>query len=330
MKFGKKEIIIYIIFFLIAATTIAAICYFYLNNKKDNNSEYFLSSIIPPQIIIEDKYVNLMFVGDIMLDRGIRYYAEKNGGNDFIFDKISSTLLDNDMVIGNLEGPITNNKSISLGTIPGSTNNYYFTFDPSWAETLYKNNIKIVNLGNNHILNFGRNGLLATKEYLNASKVGYFGTPDGPKSTSITLKELRITFISYNEFSYLPEGIEIKSTIEEIKKAKDFSDIIVVLPHWGIEYELSASDTQRALAREFIDAGADLIIGTHPHVVEDVDAYNGKMIYYSLGNFIFDQHFDENVRNSIGVKVKINTKTKNMEFTEERFYLEKNGQTISL
>jgi len=78
-----------------------------------------------------------MFAGDLMFDRGIRYYASLNGGNDFIFEKISDLLLKNDLNVVNLEGPITSNKSVSSGTVPGSVNNYYFTFDPSVAKTLY-------------------------------------------------------------------------------------------------------------------------------------------------------------------------------------------------
>jgi hypothetical protein len=106
----------------------------------------------------QKKDIRIMFVGDLMFDRGIRYYAQKNGGNEFIFDKIDPTLASNDLVVANLEGSITNEKSVSAGTVPGSPNNYFFTFDPSVAETLFNENIKLVNLGNNHILNFGQKG----------------------------------------------------------------------------------------------------------------------------------------------------------------------------
>ena len=78
----------------------------------------------------------------------------------------------------------------------------------------------------------------------------------------------------------------------------------------------------------FIDAGADLIIGSHPHVIEPAEVYNGKRIYYSLGNFIFDQYFNENVRNGLGVMVRIDKQTKQLEFLEKHFYLAGNGQTL--
>lgn len=263
-----------------------------------------------------------------MFDRGIRYYAQKNSGNDFIFDKIAPVLSKNDLVVANLEGPITNNKSISAGTAPGTADNYFFTFDPSVAKTLFDENIKLVSLGNNHILNFGREGLAETKNYLDQAKVGYFGAPDYPKSASKEINGIKITFINYNEFADLPQDINQKSTIEEIQKAKNYSDVIIVYCHWGIEYLDSAIDEQKSLAHQLVDAGADLVIGSHPHVIEPMEIYNGKRIYYSLGNFIFDQYFSEDVRNGLGVQVQIDKTTKELSFKNINFYLDSNGQTI--
>lgn len=265
-----------------------------------------------------------------MFDRGIRYYANKNGGNEFIFNKISPLLKSSDLVVVNLEGPITDNKSVSAGTVAGSKDNYYFTFDPSVAKTLYKENIKLVDLGNNHILNFGRNGLAKTKKYLDAAKVGYFGAPDYPKSTPEEINGVKITFVSYNEFSAVPE--EVKATVEEIQNAKKYSDVIIVYCHWGVEYSAVPTYAMKSLAHQFIDAGADLVVGSHPHVIEGPEGtpetYKDKRIYYSLGNFIFDQYFSEDVRNGLGVEVKIDKITKQLDFFEKHFYLDSNGQTV--
>jgi len=148
--------------FAIAAVFTAVFCVLYAFDLND------YKYVFPK---IENKFVEILFVGDLMFDRGIRYYAEKNGGNDFIFKEISKFLKDKDLVVANLEGPITKNQSVSAGTVPGSTNNYFFTFDPSVARTLYKNNIKLVSLGNNHILNFNYDGLAETKKYLDEANV---------------------------------------------------------------------------------------------------------------------------------------------------------------
>jgi len=271
--------------------------------------------------------IQILFTGDLMFDRGIRYYADKNGSNEFIFDKVYPTLKNQDLVVSNLEGPITDNSSISSGTKPASANNYTFTFDPSIANTLYTENIKLVNLGNNHILNFHNAGVESTEKYLSEAKVEYFGAPDGNKSIIKNIDGLKIAFVSYNEFSE-STSLEQSKTISEIQKLKSKTDLIIVLCHWGIEYTATPNEVITDLAHQFVNAGADLIIGSHPHVIQSTEIYNNKKIYYSLGNFVFDQYFEDNVRNGLGVIVKINPKTKKMEFEDLNFYLQSGGQTI--
>jgi len=274
------------------------------------------------------EYAQILFVGDLMFDRGIRYYAQKNGGNEFIFDKISPFLSANDLVVANLEGPITDEKSISANAGLASIDSYFFTFDPSLAETLFQENIRLVDLGNNHILNFGQPGLDSTEKYLSGANIDYFGEPGGEKSAVEDIGGIKIAFVSYNEFSGNDIGDEQKATIAEIKKIRSESDILVVFSHWGVEYSLAPTDGQKELAHQFIDAGADLVVGAHPHVIEPVEIYNGKIIYYSLGNFIFDQYFNKDARTGLGVTVKIDRTTKQLDFSEEKFYLGDNGQTL--
>jgi len=275
----------------------------------------------------EKKDIQILFTGDLMFDRGIRYYADKNGSNEYIFDKIYKTLSNSDLVVSNLEGPITDNPSISAGTEPGSEKNYSFTFDKSVAKTLFLQNIKLVSLANNHTLNFHTAGLKSTEKYLSEAGVEYFGSPEGNKSIIKEIDGVKIAFIAYNEF-YGDSDAEQAKTIEEIKKLKKEVDLVIVFSHWGVEYSVIPVDSVKDLAHQFVDAGADLIIGSHPHIIEPLETYNGKRIYYSLGNFIFDQYFNENVRNGRGVIVKINPETKELEFKELGFYLQSGGQTI--
>ena len=277
----------------------------------------------------EKQYIQIGFAGDSMFDRGIRYYADQNGDNDFIFQNIKDFLLKNDLNVVNLEGPITDNESISAGSAPGSTKNYFFTFDPSVAATLHKNNIKLVNLGNNHIENFKKEGIVQTEKYLTDAGVDFFGSPYGAKSIIKDIEGLKVAFVNYNQFlADLPE--EWGATMREIQEARLKSDIVMVFCHWGVEYALSATPEQIDLGRRFVDAGADLVIGAHPHVTEPMEEYKGKRIYYSLGNFIFDQYFSEDVRTGLFVSVKIDKETKSLEFTENRTYLQSGGQTILL
>ncbi|MBU2037051.1 CapA family protein [Patescibacteria group bacterium] len=293
--------------------------------------------------------IKLLFLGDLMFDRNIRQIAAKNG-NNFIFAPAVEFLVGNDLVVANLEGPITDNKSVSLNTAPGSDNNFVFTFEASLASTLFDNNIRLVSLGNNHILNFGQIGLKATKQYLNGAGVSYFGAPGGERGIIKEIKGVKIALVNYNQFigsilvepSFAPPPYkttdghseatagEQAAAIEEIKKVKMQADVVILYAHWGIEHENEANGVIKNLAHEFINAGADLIIGSHPHVIQSAEEYNGKMIYYSLGNFVFDQYFSEAVRQGLGVIVKINSETQQLKFEEKKLYLRSNGQTALL
>ena len=268
---------------IIVAALTATICFLVFKNTNAQIS--YPEKITLPKIIVKEKQdIQLLFVGDLMFDRGIRYYANLNGGNDYIFDKIHSTLLQNDLVIANLEGPITDNKSISSGTIPGSTNNYYFTFDKSVANTLFNQNIKLVNLGNNHILNFDYQGLKSTEEYLTKANVDYFGAPGSNNSSIQDISGVKVAFISYDQFN-LSQPEEV---IAKIAKLKLESDIVIIFSHWGEEYQLTQSENQTELAHQFIDAGADLIIGSHPHVIQPIEEYIGPDGF--VDKYLWNQH----------------------------------------
>ncbi len=301
--------------------------FYLLDNKNSFNisgeSENSVTSYVTGYYA-KKNYTEILFVGDIMFDRGIRYFANKNNGNNFIFDKIYPELLNKDLVVANLEGPITNSNSVSIETEPEEADNFLFTFDPSVAQTLFDNNIKIVNLGNNHILNFGEEGLKSTQNYLDQANVSYFGDPSGNISATKTIHNVKIAFVGYNEFL----GDNQKQVVDEINKLKTEVDIVVISCHWGAEYMPSPTETQKDLAHLFIDSGADLLIGSHPHVTQPMEEYKGKRIYYSLGNFIFDQYFSEETTEGLGVTLKINSQTKELSFQEIKFNLQPNGQTI--
>ena len=315
-------------------------CGYSVNNKNglSFNKEQKEEMVIAPEIIGQEKEkkpIEIIFVGDLMFDRNIRQAAAKNS-NDFIFEPLKDWLGENDLVVANLEGPITENQSVSVNTLPGGQNNYIFTFSPSLANTLFSNNIQLVSLGNNHILNFGQKGLEATKQYLNKAGISYFGAPVDERSIIKDIKGVKIALVNYNQFagnaavepSFAKATVgERTAVIEEIKKTKAQADIVIVYAHWGIEYDSVANGVIKNLAHEFVDAGADLVIGTHPHVIQDKEEYQGKMIYYSLGNFIFDQYFSLEVKRGLAVKVKINLADKKVEFEETELCLQGNGQT---
>jgi poly-gamma-glutamate synthesis protein (capsule biosynthesis protein) len=240
----------------------------------------------------------VLFVGDMMFDRTIRTRIEQYGA-DHVLSCVAETLQGVDMVVGNLEGPITSNPSVSVGTVPGDPSNMQFTFDPSVTAALKKYNIQAVSLANNHMFDFGRSGVMETKKYLTNAGIGFFGDPTD--DTHKTLVEKNIAFVGFNQFL----GVDsVLVTEKEIRAQKEKGYAVVVFAHWGEEY-VAANNYQKQQARAFIDAGADLVVGAHPHVVQESEIYNGKYIYYSLGNFIFDQWWNEDVRTGMGVLLAI-------------------------
>jgi gamma-polyglutamate biosynthesis protein CapA len=247
----------------------------------------------------EPPHSDVLFVGDMMFDRSVRQ-AMENYGADFVFSCIATTLGQADYVVGNLEGPITANPSRSVGSAVGSHDNFVFTFPEYVAPLLKRQNVGAVSLGNNHILNFDMAGVDSTIRALSDAGVGYFGEPLGHSVSQIDSNDIPISYIGYNEFD---SGWSASTTITEIIDARGKGRIPVVYAHWGDEYK-AANKRQKDLAHRFIDAGAELVIGAHPHVVQEAEMYQGKHIFYSLGNFIFDQYWNEFVTDGLMVQVR--------------------------
>lgn len=243
----------------------------------------------------------VLFGGDMMFDRSVRT-TMKWKGDDFVFSCIASFLQDQDLVVANLEGPITAHVSLSATTTPGHPDNMTFTFPLSTAELLYRHNIRMVNLGNNHIENFGTGGVRSTMAMLTSEQVDYFGDPIAHRVATTDIGGVSLAFINYNEFAGNPAA-NASTTISQIKAARATGYIPVVYTHWGIEYATVSPQYLRDLAYRFVDAGAEIVIGSHPHVVADHELYQGKHIYYSLGNFVFDQYFSPEVSHGLLLQV---------------------------
>lgn len=265
----------------------------------------------------------VLFGGDMQFDRYIRTVAGRQGGK-FLFDGLRSEFQKADLVVANLEGPITDNPSVSETSVEGSRDNYVFTFPPETAALLKEENIGLVNIGNNHILNFKEDGVRATKEYLEAAGVESFGSPlAGDARYSIReVNGTKIAFINYNEFVW--QGKE--KAFEDITAVQGQADFVIVYTHWGKEY-VGATPEMRSLGRTFVDLGADLVIGSHPHVVQAAEEYRGKWIYYSLGNLIFDQYFRPETQSGLVVRAVFDPETRNIAVTGLPVQLKTNGQT---
>jgi poly-gamma-glutamate synthesis protein (capsule biosynthesis protein) len=220
-------------------------------------------------------------------------------------------------VIGNLEGPITENVSVSMLTMPGGDDNFTFTFPTITAKLLADYNIKLVNLDNNHIGNFGPEGIDSTKKYLNEAGVNYI------YNENIYRTELggqKISFISYNEFG----GESAQKVASQISSEKAKGQMVFVYAHWGDEY-VEVPQRVKDIANLFVKSGADLIIGSHPHIILPSQKINNTLVYYSFGNFIFDQYWNKDV--STGLVLEVNISGGKLNIIEHKVSLNRDGRT---
>jgi poly-gamma-glutamate synthesis protein (capsule biosynthesis protein) len=316
MKSSKKYFLIVSLFLLIGIS----LGIFYYSNRpidlvEDNNTliqeNIFLDNqsttnlvdeILEDKSSIEDvtlnnKTINILSFGDMMLDRYIRRFID-NKGITTIFENITPIIKNKDMVVANLEGSISN-----FPPKPLQPNNVQFTFDPKVTPELKKLGFTHFSLANNHSRDFGTEGIKQTKEFLDKEGIKYFGDSNNKISLSYIqdLDGFKIGLIGYHEL-FNPDTT---STIQEIKNIQDQSDFIIVYPHWGIEYKTLFSKSQQEKAYQFIDAGADAIIGAHPHVIQPIEIYKNKAIFYSLGNFVFDQTFSQNTQQGLAVNISL-------------------------
>ncbi len=271
----------------------------------------FQSFIAPGPVVAPTaeaySHATVLFGGDMMFDRTIRTVGSAKG-EDFLFSCLDSLLLQEEVVVANLEGPITEKASVSVGTVPGVLDNMTFTFPTSTGALLYRHNIRLVNVGNNHSRDFGMNGASSTLVALAGAQVEYFGDVIESAVVEKTAGEVPLSFVTYNEFAG-----DATTTIEQIAEARAKGRFPIVYTHWGIEYATTTPEYIRSLAHRFVDAGAEIVIGSHPHVVGEREFYlpsgsleqagNEKYIYYSLGNFIFDQYWDDAVSHGLLVRV---------------------------
>ena len=242
--------------------------------------------------------VRFAAVGDVLLDRGIRKVMEKRG-RDYPLQAVSDCLNWYDLAFCNLECPLS-----KLGK--PMEKKYIFRGDPSNVEMLKKAGFNLFSLANNHTLDYGREALIDTIDNLvNAGLYPIGAGKDHKKAMKpVIIEKNGISLAFFAALSFPMEGVsgssdlpgpcqpsidELVSIIQDIRNQVDF---IVVSFHWGFEYEPQPHPRQIEYAHRVIEAGADLIIGHHPHVMQGIEKYRGKYILYSLGNFLFDQHDD--------------------------------------
>jgi poly-gamma-glutamate synthesis protein (capsule biosynthesis protein) len=258
----------------------------------------------------------ILALGDIMTSRVVGQKMLKHG-YDYPFIKVKDLLAGADITFANLETSITPGRQVLTGEM-------MFRSDIEVATILKRYGISIVSLANNHTPNYGQNGLLDTFKYLSEAGVEYVGAGkniDEAKKLKITkVNKIKIGWLAYNADDVVPASyqasdkrpgtifMDIEKMKQDIISARPQADLLFVSMHAGAEYTELPNKTQIEFAHAAIDAGADLIIGHHPHVVQHLEKYKDKFIIYSLGNFIFDQMWSLPTRQGMAVKILINEK----------------------
>lgn len=252
----------------------------------------------------ENTEATLLFAGDIMLSRAVGDVIKKTNDPTFPFLKIKEYLDKADLRFANLEGPISD-QGANQGSI------YSFRDDPKAVQGLTYAGFNVLSVANNHILDWGRDALTQTIEFLEVNRIVPVGAgrnePEANDPKIVEVKNNQIIFLGYTNL--LPKSLnargttpglstfDLKKVTDTIRELKSFNqaNVIIVSMHWGEEYQAYASAEQKRIAHALIDAGADLIVGHHPHVVQEFERYKEGWIAYSLGNFVFDQNFSSGI-----------------------------------
>lgn len=233
-------------------------------------------------------------VGDVML-AGRWSSTLRTSGYDSPFSAVAAELLAGDVTIANLESPI------AQGGSEYTAKKYRFRAEPDVAAALKRSGINLVTLGNNHSMDFGGEALAETMTHLNNTGVAWIGAglnlDEARKMALYTIRGKKIAFLGYS----LTQPVEFfagrnrpgttpgfeKIFVEDISRARQQADYVIVSFHWGTEGKSTVQPYQQIAAHKAIDAGADVIIGHHPHVLRGIERYKTGIVFYSLGNFTF-------------------------------------------
>ena len=242
----------------------------------------------------DNEPLKIVFTGDVLLDRGVASTIEKIGV-EALFDGVRSVFDDADEVVINLECPLANKET-------PVNKKYIFRADTSCASRLRRAGVTIANMANNHTVDQGTAGLESTAAALQNAGIQTLGYGENIEPLVLHKKGVDVALFAscplpienwINGKGISQAGIpDLGMAIRDYRKKNPKAKIIIVL-HWGVEMQTSPSPRQQIEARQLIAAGADAIVGHHPHVVQPAQVINGRTVWFSIGNFVFDQHFPE-------------------------------------
>ena len=243
--------------------------------------------------------LNVVFTGDILLDRGVRRVIEHHGVGHLFSDGIDSVFHAAQVVVGNLECPATKIHAPVF-------KRFIFRAEPEWLDTLCQHGITHLNLANNHAIDQGREGLIDTKNNIMAAGMVPIGAGENMQEAAepvLLASEPRKVWLvpslrlALENYAYLTDKPcvsqepmdSLLSRVYHLRQ-QDSTAVIIVSLHWGAEHKLEPVPRQKHDAHMLCLAGADVLVCHHTHTLQTIEDFRGHKIYYSIGNFIFDQN----------------------------------------
>lgn len=318
-----------LIFVLIIFSIYFGYCYWQKNSSKNSNLQNVAETKSDTGVKVEAETpkepvnTQIVAVGDIMLSRHVGTKMRQAGDATLPFKYTADILKNADIAFANLESPFYDQgEPITEGMV--------FKAEPNTIDGLIFAGIDVVSLANNHFGNQGNKGMKYTFNWLKSHNISYSGggelLPEAKKCTPIEKNGIKFCFLSYvdmiatgtpdiytadEKYPGLNPYYDNTDIESDISNAKKNNDVVIVSFHWGTEYSLKQNERQISIGHRAIDSGASLVLGHHPHVVEPYEQYKNGYIFYSLGNFVFDQMWSEETRK--GEIATINFKDKEIE-----------------
>ena len=283
-----------------------------IDQTENSLQDYYQESQTLQTQTATSSTASFLAVGDINLSRNVAAFIVKNQTTDYPFAGITDLLKSTNFNFANLESPIAPGLPIIGGT------SMTFAAPSGNAQALQNYNFEILNLANNHAYDQGLAGINKTKTVLDNLGIAHEGTGNNLNEAWIpavvTANGIKICFVgaAYGTNTggsvaaqYIAEIADTAHLQKAIATAKQECDFTVATMHAGIEYTRTPNQAQMDFAHTAIDDGADIVIGAHPHWVQTIEKYNGKYIFYSLGNFIFDQDWSQETQEGLTLKIML-------------------------
>ena len=274
---------------------------------------YQKSQILSQSAGTQTSTVNFLATGDIMLSRNVAGTIQKAHDPLLPFSKMADILKSTSFNFANLESPLSGSDYFN------PDGSLVFNAPPKFTQGLKDYNFQVLNLANNHAFDQGLPGIDYTTKFLDGLNIKHEGVgttldeawkPAVVESNGIKICFIGASYASSNDGgktknNYVARIEDVKNLKLEIQNSKSLCDFVVATMHAGIEYTRTPDQAQKDFAYAAIDAGADIVIGAHPHWVQTIEKYKGKYIFYSLGNFIFDQEWSQDTKEGLALKIQI-------------------------